>query len=490
MQPDLLSPFFNDVHVNETLDNLDGLKTKLLPHQKCGIVWMLHRENSFPRGGLLADEPGLGKTLALVSLILSQKNARENSSEIEAERMKAMGRTFEKDTNLIRSFSTLVVAPASVILQWQNEINKNLEDGKLKTYVFEESEDETDPHILTCHDVVFTTYHNVVVDKKKENSVLTKIGWERVILDEAHHIRNCRSQSYKACCELPAHARWASSGTPIHKKVEDLISLFDFLQIKLVGRSKEEDITICKSIILRRTKDQIRPTSQKQTIPSKLEMIQVSVQLDASERKCYESFGWLKQPVLDMVLQQACTHLFLTKHANHPGFFERILHRRLFSRTFLSSKLKVLLEELAKMLELGQKCVVVSQWTAVLEMIEWHLNNKGIINTVITGGIHPRKRLARVDAFNHKSGQIKVLLMSMGDAGAGLNLTGANHLFIVDSDWNPALEEQAIGRIHCIGQQETVVVHKLVVQDSIEQNVLELQAEKTLLVKEMFKILP
>jgi transcription termination factor 2 len=104
--------------------------------------------------------------------------------------------------------------------------------------------------------------------------------------------------------------------------------------------------------------------------------------------------------------------------------------------------------------------VVVSQWTTVLELLEPHLNRRRIRHTTINGRIPPKERQKRIDDFNRKNGGAEVMLLSLNAGGVGLNLTGGNHLFIIDLHWNPAIENQACDRIYRVGQTKEVFIHK------------------------------
>uniref|UniRef100_A0AC34Q0P1 Helicase C-terminal domain-containing protein n=1 Tax=Panagrolaimus sp. JU765 TaxID=591449 RepID=A0AC34Q0P1_9BILA len=157
--------------------------------------------------------------------------------------------------------------------------------------------------------------------------------------------------------------------------------------------------------------------------------------------------------------------------------------KNIFLPTFLSSKVKVLLDDLGKVAKLGDKSVVVSQWNAMLDVIQWHLERSKVVATTITGKVASKQRQKRADDFNR--GEAQVLLMSSGVEAGGIDLTGANHLFFVDLQWDPASEQEIIGRIHCIGQKKDVIVHKLVAEDTVDEQILEEQAEKTAAVEEI-----
>uniref|UniRef100_A0AC34QS86 SNF2 N-terminal domain-containing protein n=1 Tax=Panagrolaimus sp. JU765 TaxID=591449 RepID=A0AC34QS86_9BILA len=215
MEVEKIPPKTNEPAKSENVDALvlkdqvftQGLKTVLTNHQTMALTWILIRENSFDRrGGVLADE--LGKPLSILALILAQKNSREFSDEINQQRTKAMEKRFENEKNLFPAFSTLIIAHDP--LTWKNAIKKHVEPGKLKSDVFIGAQKEEKPNVLGKNDVVITTYRIVISDVKKEKSVLTKIGWERIIFDQADATKD-RRNTYDASCQFSALARWAVS---------------------------------------------------------------------------------------------------------------------------------------------------------------------------------------------------------------------------------------------------------------------------------------
>ena len=253
------------------------------------------------------------------------------------------------EEGVIAAFSTLVVAPASVIYQWEKEIKDRVAPGKLKVYVFHGPNRETDPRFLARNDVVITTYSiisselgekkakeddddsdedsfrgklKLKVKQKKQisknnKSVLTKIGWERVILDEAHNIKNRASLMSKGCCRIPAFCRWALTGTPIHNNLWDLYSLIKFLRVHPFGEEKmwkefiiqsgragnERINALVKSLLLRRTKNQICPITNKPLVglnPRNFEHVEVN--LEGLEYTCYQQmFEASKQKVKQII---------------------------------------------------------------------------------------------------------------------------------------------------------------------------------------------
>lgn len=210
---------------------IEGINVKLLPHQVEGVKWMKNRElgplkrGKVPKGGILADDMGLGKTLQSISLILSNQMPQPDEE--------GWKKHFENITK-----GTLVVAPLALIRQWEAELkDKITKDHQLKVCVHHGPQRTKDPKVLAKYDVVITTYQILVSEHGNSKPGGLQAGcfgvhWYRVILDEAHSIKNRNAKATKAACELRAEYRWCLSGTPMQNNLDELQSLVHFLRIQ------------------------------------------------------------------------------------------------------------------------------------------------------------------------------------------------------------------------------------------------------------------
>ncbi|KAM0728752.1 Transcription termination factor 2 [Formica fusca] len=307
-----------------------GLKVQLMPHQQHALAWLLWREQQRPAGGVLADDMGLGKTLTMISLImttLAQKNSIDESDDTDCE--------WNKDHKpLYYKGGTLVVCPASLLRQWDNEVRNRCKRDLLSVEIYHGSNRKSVPKSLSKNDIVITTY-NILSREHKMRSTLYKINWERVILDEAHIVRNHKSQASLAVCGLKADKRWALTGTPIQNKALDLYSILKFLKcspfddLRVWKRWVDNKnaagyqrlATVMKTLMLRRTKQELMERGDVETLPDK-SIEEVMVKLDPQEQLVYEKILIYSRTLFAQFLAQKAEkeHMFDLYSGNYDVF--------------------------------------------------------------------------------------------------------------------------------------------------------------------------
>ncbi|XP_014295222.1 transcription termination factor 2 [Microplitis demolitor] len=293
-----------------------GLVIRLMPHQQHALAWLLWREKQKPRGGVLADDMGLGKTLTMISLVIktladdSSDEENDDNDDDDDDEWLSKGRQSKFKGG------TLVVCPASLINQWKNEVDNRCKRGVLVTEVYHGTNREKAPRRLARNDIVITTY-NLLVRESKNNGQIYQITWKRVILDEAHAIRNHKSQACEAVCQLKAHKRWALTGTPIHNKEMDLFAILKFLKcspfddIRVWKRWVENKsdagverlATVMKTLMLRRTKQELTMKGEIDSLPEKHTDI-IKVSLDKDERLVYDKVMMYSRTIFAQFLHQ------------------------------------------------------------------------------------------------------------------------------------------------------------------------------------------
>ncbi|XP_046736506.1 transcription termination factor 2 [Diprion similis] len=575
---------------DERAQDPKGLKISLMPHQQHALAWLLWREKQKPPGGILADDMGLGKTLTMISLIIStltdvdSRDDNEDDDDMWLQRKKTIQ----------PNGGTLVVCPASLLSQWESEIKKRVKRGILSVELYHGINRENVPRRLARNDVVITTYNLISRDYKvNATSILYKINWKRIILDEAHIVRNHKSQASEAVCNLCGRYRWALTGTPIQNKELDLYALLKFLKcspfddLRVWKRwvdnknaaGQERLATVMKTLMLRRTKVELQAKGGLGSLPDK-NLEEICIKLDPEEQLVYEKVlvfsrtlfaqflhqraeknhmyelhsgkfdapSFLKMPkdtqftkvqnellarhadvkaheilVLLLRLRQICCHPALI-HAmldqedltandiadekpesndvmsrlgslrleddenidpNEIGVDRRVVENLLttnnpvFNPARQSSKLRAVLHTIQEILDKGDKMIVVSQWTSMLEVVRSQLKTlNGATYDILSGKIPVKSRQHIVESFNKIGSAPQILLLSLTAGGVGLNLVGANHLLLLDIHWNPQLEAQAQDRIYRVGQTKSVHIYKFMCLETVEQRIKALQDKK------------
>jgi superfamily II DNA or RNA helicase len=419
------------------------LTATLRPYQERGVDWLsfMSRANL---GAMLADDMGLGKTLQALCVIQAP---------------------------------CLVVAPAGVLYNWQREIARFRPSLSVNLYHGPNRELDDDAS------VTLTSYATL----RNDIDTLSGVRWDTVVLDEAQNIKNADSQAARAAFDLDARFRMTLTGTPVENRLDELWSQFHFLNRGLLGGRPDFQERYGKPIAegdptaITRLRDRIRPFLLRRLkrevakdLPPRIEVVLRCI-LSDRERELYDAIRAATQKdILEQLqtggnvlaaleallrMRQACCHPSLL-----PG-----------QSAEASSKLELLLRTLEEALAEGHKALVFSQWTSLLDLAEPVLERAGIAFCRLDGSTRDRAEV--VDRFQDPSGP-PVMLISLKAGGTGLNLTAADHVFLLDPWWNPAVEDQAADRAHRIGQDRPVLVQRLVAAETVEERMLELQERK------------
>ncbi|TDO85884.1 SNF2 family DNA or RNA helicase [Halanaerobium saccharolyticum] len=439
-----------------------GVKGKLRDYQKNGYNWLrfLHK---YHFGGILADDMGLGKTLQMLTLLKSVRPERP----------------------------ALVLCPRTLIYNWQEESDKFFDDLKTLVYYGTPAEREEMRQNFNNYDLIISSYSTISRDVEE----LNQENWifSFAILDEAQHIKNHRTKRAKAVKNIQAESRLALTGTPLENSVEELWSIFDFLMPGYLGNysyfkknfltpinknNEQAKMTELKErvapFILRRRKGEVL-----KELPEKIVNVHpvsmTQLQEDSYQTVLEEVRGELQQTVDEKGFNRSRINVLavltkLRQICNHPSL---VLGEE--GRAHNSGKLDALRELLSDALSGGHKIIVFSQFVKMLKLIRDDLEQQGINFLYLDGST--RKRMEKVREFNSNP-EVKIFLISLKAGGVGLNLTAADMVVHVDPWWNPMVERQATDRAHRLGQENRVMVYKLITRGTVEEKMLKLQERK------------
>ncbi|KAI1488686.1 SNF2 family N-terminal domain-containing protein [Biscogniauxia mediterranea] len=553
-------------------------------------------------GGILADEMGMGKSLSILALITKTLDDGQEWAQQQNDSVKG-----KKAPKYTRS-TLVVVSSALLIYNWMNEIEKHLKGG-LKVIKYHGSGRPKDLDTIQDSDIVVTTYNTLTTEFqiKSESSSLHRIGWYRVVLDEAHTIRHPTTAFHHACGDLHANSRWCLTGTPIQNKLADIGALFAFIRaepfskasvfrkwIEIPFEQNVEDPTVVKNrlvmlleaLCLRRTQEVIKLPGLRQHIrtldftpaereqyektkkilvrtirhrvgevekSSKFGLFQANLQMRilCNHGTFQKPFSWhhrnsrdereavvsalgrngeitcagCQQPMpilgssrLGNGFREQCAHVLCSEcieESSLPGATTQTQHCPVcarwrsmhvqveggvdlaggvampdapakeamedyddcyFNAEGCSTKMRAVIEDVRKNLW-TTKSIIFSCWTRTLHLLAKHLKEAAIPYLRIDGGCPLAQRQAKLDQFA-KEGEMPVLIMTTGTGAFGLNLTCANRVFIVELQWNPGVENQAIARAIRLGQDNEVHVTRYVIKDTVEEEMRSQQQWK------------
>ena len=436
------------------------VEATLRAYQRDGVRWL-----SFLRdtglGGVLADDMGLGKTLQVLVTLADTHGAASG-------------------------MVSLVVAPVSVLYNWAAEARRFV--PSLKTYVHHGRDRQE--VIPPGTDVIITSYALLRLELER----FSQTRYRYVVLDEAQHIKNARSQVAQAARRLRVEHRLALSGTPLENNLHDLWSLFQFVMPGFFGSEASFRRRYARPIqldgdeeALARLKARIRPFVLRRLkrdvaieLPPRQEQI-LYCDLGPDQRRLYEQIRatW-RSVVLDEVEEKGVGGATLTVLEALTRLRQTCCDARLVPLDEArgvegSAKIEQLLELVDEMIAGGHRALVFSQWPTLLKLVRAELEARGIGHLYLDGQTRGRQEL--VEAWNAADGP-PVFLISLKAGGSGMNLTGADCVVHLDPWWNPAVEAQATARAHRIGQTRSVNSYKLVARGTVEEKLLELQQRK------------
>ncbi len=434
-----------------------GLKAKLRLYQHTGFSWMgvLHDAGL---GGVLADDMGLGKTVQFLSHVLALK---EGGSIREP---------------------ALVVAPTSVLSNWQSEVERFA--PALRCLVYRgpgrKAEWASQPDV----DLLITNYALL----QRDADSLAETAYSIVCYDEAQALKNPRSKVTRAAASLSAGQQICMTGTPVENHLGELWSIMSLVAPGLLGSQKEFQSYFQRPIEKRGDTDRLAALRKRVTpcllrrkknevareLPAKIEQTR-RVPLTDAQRDLYESVrATMHQKVRREIARKGLASSNIVVLDALLKLRQVCCHPALLKKEGKSAKYEELLSLVSELVDAGRTLLVFSQFVQMLRLIEQGLDARGISTLKLTGRTKNRKKL--IERF--QNGDAPVFLISLKAGGTGLNLTRADTVIHYDPWWNPAVEDQATDRAHRIGQTHKVLVERLVCEHTVEEMMLDLQSRK------------
>lgn len=428
-----------DLYFQNFEEKPEKLKATLYPYQQKGWQWLNFMRHE-DVGGILADEMGLGKTLQIIALLIT-----ENKSS---------------------AFPSLIICPTTLLENWRREFLKFA--PHVSTYIHQGPQRTGFPADLKKYDVVISSYDTVV----RDSSLFCQINWKVVICDEAQAIKNPDTRRANAVKKVPRKTGFAVTGTPIENRLTDLWSIMDFSVPGFLGTKADFEASygngvegaeklekLVSPLILRRMVSEVA-----KDLPAKIIIPQV-IELTADEEEHYErirvetekEFQNNSSLVVLIRLRMFCTHPFLL--ADIPGG-DPARHSNKYSR---------LVEIAEEVFENGAKLLVFTSYNKMNDIIVDDFATRfGIYCGSIDGRTPPADRQKIVDEFSNVNGPAVMVLNPIA-AGAGLNITAANHVIHYNLEWNPAKEDQASARAYRRGQDRPVTIHRLIYANTVDE---------------------
>ncbi|HIW12354.1 MAG TPA: DEAD/DEAH box helicase [Candidatus Salinicoccus stercoripullorum] len=437
------APETGEIRIPERLD------ADLRNYQETGFKW-LKSLSRYGIGGILADDMGLGKTLQTITYVLS-----------------------EMEDGTDRPF--LIVTPASLTYNWKNEFDTFAPDTEVTVVAGNAAERKAILESDDRPDVYITSYHTLRQDLEHY-----RMTFHAMILDEAQAIKNHRTKIAQAVRSVSASRRFALSGTPVENSVDELWSVFQAIMpgflpdLKAFRSTPPETISrLVRPFIMRRVKEDVLTE-----LPDKIETVHYT-ELRQEQKKLYLAYlEKIQKETADALAGEGLNKGRMKILAGLTRLRQLCCHPSLFIDEYdgASGKMEALFEIIETALGNKQRMLIFSQFPSMLKIIHEQLRANGRDAYFLDGSTPSQERVRLVESFN--SGDEDIFLISLKAGGTGLNLTGADTVILYDLWWNPAVEEQAIGRAHRMGQKKSVQVLRLIAQGTIEEKINTLQQQK------------
>jgi superfamily II DNA or RNA helicase len=471
------------------------LNATLRPYQLEGVRWLarLYRNQL---GACLADDMGLGKTLQTIAVLLHAKE-RQSAGGAETASVNGQLELFysANDAEILRPLNALVIMPASLVYNWEEEIRQFA--PSLSVYRHVGPRRYKDPRLLARFDVALTTYQTALRDAE----LLGQLRFEYIVLDESQQIKNRESKIFKAINALDGKHKLSLSGTPIENSLSDLWSQMQFINPNLLGsypffrrefitsiekRDDEEKKKRLRQLVapylLRRTKEEVAselPPLSSKVFYSEMTPEQRRVydrEKSAARNYLLENFQ-TNDPKYRMMVLRSLTKL--RQLANHPRLALPNYERE-------SGKFQDILAHWEVIRKSHHKALFFSSFVRYLELFRAEFEASRQAYAWLSGELDAQERERQIRRFESEA-DVQSFLVSIKSGGVGLNLTAADYVFILDPWWNPTTEQQAIARAHRIGQDKHVMAIKFITKDSIEEKILRLQERKSKLAKDIIE---
>ena len=448
---------------SKKIDIPNKLANTLRGYQKDAISWF-YELTQLGMGGILADDMGLGKTLETIAYIHCIKPDKP----------------------------TLIVAPSTLIYNWQREIERFLPDSKY--LLINGAKDERTDLIQKVgeYEFVITSYPLL----RRDINQYKYIEFSFCVIDEAQYIKNRKTMNAISVKKIQAKHKFALTGTPIENSIMELWSIFDFIMPGYLGTARSfgerflnvsDDAEISETLrniirpfVLRRLKKDVLSE-----LPEKIETT-MTAELSREQKAIYQVYvEKVRNEAIDVLASGGGKMSILTgilrlrQICCHPELF-------VSGQKLTSGKLEILKDVVKTALAGGHRILIFSQFRKMLDIIENELAQQGISAFAITGDVPIQERVDICERFN--CGEKKVILVSLKAGGTGINLTGADTVIHYDPWWNPAVTDQATDRAYRIGQTRAVQVIKLASHGTIEEKILRLESKKRALADDIIKV--